>query len=48
MQPQPIALYANYRQVLYTTANCKTGYVISKVPFSIYIPSKTDTLRHTS
>ena len=43
-----MALYANYGQVLRTTANRETGYIINKVPFSIYILLETDTLGHTS
>jgi hypothetical protein len=43
-----MALYTNYGQVLYTTANRETGYVISKIPPSIYIPLKTDMLGYTS
>ena len=48
MQPQPMAPYINYGQVLYATANCETGYIISKVPLSIYTLSETDTLGYTS
>ena len=48
MQPQPVVPYANYGQVLRATANRETGHVIGEVPPSIYTPSETDTLRHTS
>ena len=48
MQPQLMALYANYGQVLYATTNCETGYIISKVLFSIYILLETNTLGYTS
>ena len=43
-----MALYANYGQVLYATTNCKTSYIISKVPPSIYTPSETNMLEYTS
>ena len=31
-----------------TTANCETGYIINKVPFSIYTLLKTDMLGYIS
>ena len=43
-----MALHINYGQVLYATTNCETGYVINKVPPSIYTPLETDTLGHIS
>ena len=38
----------NYGQVFYIITNCETGYIISKVPFSIYTPSETDMLGYTN
>ena len=43
-----MALYINYRQVLYATTNRETSYVISEVPPSIYILLKTDMLGYIS
>jgi hypothetical protein len=43
-----MTLYANYGQVLRTTANRKTGYIIGEIPLSIYTPSETDILGYIS
>jgi len=40
--------YINYRQVLRAATNYKTGYVLGKVPPSIYTPLETNTLGYTS
>ena len=36
------------REPVIITANYKTGYILSKVPLSIYTLSKTDMLGYTS
>jgi len=43
-----MVLYANYGQVLCVATNYKTGYIIGKVPSSIYTLLETDTLGYTS
>ena len=43
-----MVLYINYGQVLYTATNRETGYVLGKVPPSIYTPLETDMLGYTS
>ena len=48
IQPQPMVLYINYGQVLRAATNYKTGYVLGKVPLSIYTPLETNTLGYTS
>jgi len=40
--------YINYGQVLRTTTNYKTGYVLGEVPPSIYTPLETNILGYTS
>lgn len=48
MQPQSMAPYTNYGQILRTSTNRETGYVLGEIPPSIYTPSETDTSGHTN